>query len=63
MPTNKGLSLSESSSSEDENEKPSQTLTKVTAKKIKSPLKASSTIIQPNQKLSGKTRNILFHEL
>merc|ERR1712079_526150 len=42
MPTNKGLSLSESSSSEDENEKPSQTLTKVTAKKIKSPLKTSS---------------------
>jgi len=38
MPTNKGLSLSESSSSEDENEKPSQNLTKITAKKIKSPL-------------------------
>ena len=63
MPTNKGLSLSESSSSEDENEKPSQTLTKITAKKIKSPLKASSTIIQPNQNLSGKNRNILFHQI
>ena len=48
MPTN--LSLSESSSSEDENEKPSQVLTK-----IKSPLKASSTIIPPNQNLSGKS--------
>ena len=54
IPTNKGLSLSESSSSEDENEKPSQVLTKIKAKKIKSPLKASSTIIPPNQDQSDE---------
>merc|ERR1712241_895935 len=54
IPTNKGLSLSESSSSEDENEKPSQVLTTIKAKKIKSPLKTSSTIIPPNQDQSDE---------